>query len=43
MAPPYAHAMDRDRLYIRLWLVWVAILTIGIGYVLVSLGALSWL
>ena len=39
MAPPYAPAMDRDNLYIRLWLVWTVILAAGIGYALFSAGA----
>ena len=28
--------MDRDTLYIRLWLIWLAILVIGFAYVLFS-------
>jgi hypothetical protein len=34
--------MDRDTLYIRLWLIWLAILVVGIAYVLFSGGAFSW-
>jgi hypothetical protein len=33
--------MDRDTLYIRLWLIWLAILVVGIAYVLFSVGAFS--
>jgi hypothetical protein len=28
--------MDRDTLYIRLWLIWLAILVVGVAYVLFS-------
>ena len=31
-----ASPMDRNTLYIRLWLIWVAILVIGFAYVLFS-------
>jgi hypothetical protein len=31
--------MDRDTLYIRLWLIWLAILVVGVAYVLSSMGA----
>jgi hypothetical protein len=34
--------MDRDTLYLRLWLIWLAILVIGIAYVLFSDKAFSW-
>jgi hypothetical protein len=31
--------MDRDTLYIRLWLIWLAIMVVGVAYVLSSMGA----
>lgn len=34
--------MTRDMLYIRLWMIWMAILVIGTVYVLFSWGAFSW-
>ena len=34
-----AAPMDRDTLYIRLWLIWLAILVVGVAYVLSSMGA----
>jgi hypothetical protein len=30
--------MDRDTLYIRLWLIWMVILVVGLTYVLSSVG-----
>lgn len=41
-APPYALPMDRNNLYIWLWLIWMAFLVVGIAYVLLSAGA-TWL
>ena len=35
--------MDRDTLYLWLWLIWLAILVIGIASVLFSVVAFSWL
>jgi hypothetical protein len=35
-------SLDRDALYIRLWLIWLAILAVGIACVLFSVGAFSW-
>jgi hypothetical protein len=34
--------MDRNTLYIRLWLIWMAILAIGFAYMLFSVGAFGW-
>jgi hypothetical protein len=34
--------MDRDTLYIRLWLIWLAIVETGIAYVVLSAGAFGW-
>ena len=31
--------LDRDKLYIQLWLIWLAILVVGFAYVLSSVGA----
>ena len=36
VALQYASPMDRNTLYIRLWLIWMAILVIGFAYVLFS-------
>jgi hypothetical protein len=30
--------MDRDTLYIRLWLIWMVIMVVGLTYVLSSVG-----
>jgi hypothetical protein len=38
-ASRYAAAMDRDTLYLRLWLVWLVILVVGVAYVLSTMGA----
>ena len=35
----YVPPMDRDTLYIRLWLIWLAIMVVGVAYVLSSMGA----
>jgi hypothetical protein len=29
--------MDRDDLYIRLWLIWMVLLTVGLGYMLLTM------
>jgi hypothetical protein len=36
MPLPYASSMDRSALYIRLWAIWLAILVVGIVYVILS-------
>ena len=33
---PDVPPMDRNTLYIRLWLIWLAILVVGFAYVLFS-------
>jgi hypothetical protein len=38
----YVLSMDRNSLYIWLWLAWMAFLVVGIAYVLFSAGA-TWL
>ena len=42
VAQQYVSYMDRDTLFLWLWLIWLAILVIGIAYVLLS-GVHSWL
>ena len=37
----YAAPMDRNTLYIRLWLIWLAILVVGGACVFFSMGAFS--
>ena len=29
--------MDRDDLYIRLWSIWMVLLTVGLGYMLLTM------
>lgn len=38
----YTPPIDRNSLYLWLWLIWMAFLVVGIAYVLFSAGA-TWL